>query len=166
VKIFNRIWILVLCVLLSMATAGEMVKLVADQQDGGTPDSSPKMAAKNHDFTLVRLGDGIIDGVRAQQNTYKAADGEMVWLVIAHFRSAEDATRASQERIQKAAEVVKKEPISDATGIIGQRAVIKMTARDRQKKVTVILISKGTDFEEILSYSTDDALAFEKQIRP
>jgi hypothetical protein len=112
-------------------------------------------------FTLVRLADGTFEGAHGTFKTYKADDGELVWVILVHRQSAEDARKFYKSiRDKSSVVVVKEEPILDTSGeITADTAVLTMPSKDGKRTLTAVIIRIGDEFRDAQSYLSSDALA-------
>jgi hypothetical protein len=147
----------------SLAIGGSWVTAAGQGSESQTSSSS--QSATTNQFRLVRAGlsmhvGGTIAGTIASVKTYKAEDGEIVQLIMPHFRSADDARKGLQDLKNLATKVTKEEQSTDESGIVSIRSVLSLPGKD-QKIATAIVLITGSDFREIESYSAQDAFAFE-----
>jgi hypothetical protein len=111
-------------------------------------------------FRLVRAGLGLIEGVHASVKTFEAEDGENVQLLMAHFRSPDDARKALQNLKDHATKVTRQDASDESGKVVSDRWVLTLPAKE-QKTTTAIVVIAGSDFREIVSYSAQAAFAFE-----
>jgi hypothetical protein len=109
----------------------------------------------------VWAGMGILEGVHTSVKTYKAENGENVQLIMAHFRSGDDARKALQNMKKLATKVTEQDHAPVESGkMVSDRSVLILPAKD-QKIATAIVVITGSDYWEVVSYSAQDAFAFE-----
>jgi hypothetical protein len=78
-----------------------------------------------------------------------------------NFKSADDAMKALQDMKNRATRVTQQDQTSDESGkIVSVRSLLTFLDKD-QKSATAIDLVSGSDFREIVSYSAQDAFAFE-----
>jgi hypothetical protein len=112
--------------------------------------------------TMYALGIG--EGVAWSNTTYRATDGQLVYLSRPHFHLA-DAAKSEYERLVKTATAVI-ERYSGKTGdITRERSVLTLPAKGEARTLTVIVLRRDADLWEISSYSAQDAFGFENQLR-
>lgn len=138
-------------------------------QDVGSSSQTPSSKPSGTDggYKWVMAGEGILDGVHTTLDSYKKPDGERIDTVKATIGSADgDGAKTFHQKIDhSAAEIVKREDISDGSGkVIGERSVLTLVDKDH-KKSTAIVITKGADFREYICASASDALAFEDYVK-
>jgi len=152
------------CALLALAGSLAIggARTVAGRQDSENQTSSPKQSATANEFTLIRAGLGLLwGGTAASVKTYRAEDGETVQLVMHNFGSPDDAMKALQDMKNRATKVTQQDQTSDKSGkIVSVRSVLILPDKG-QKIATAIVLIDGSDFLEIVSYSAQDAFAFE-----
>jgi hypothetical protein len=160
---FVRIFLVsIACATLAIKTPSSCIG--RQNKSTAVPSGDPEGEGKK-DFKIVTVGEVFVDNVHSQLYVYRAADDQSVSLVITHFKSDDEAKKASQERVQNAIKVINHDQVRDANGnITGERTLVKMAkGSDREKLLTVILLTKANIFTQITSYVPEDALAFEKQ---
>ena len=145
---------------LGTTRSGNAIVVQTDQQGGGR--ARPKNAVR---FTLLRMGDGVTaDGARFSQDTYEGPNGEKAFAVIVYCDSPEHAKKQFGDKIKKATKIIEQQKLSDEKDATEERAVITFIAGDK-KLASMILTTEGAHLREIKSYSLQDALDLEKQIK-
>jgi hypothetical protein len=129
----------------------------------GTSQSTP--VSKESGFFLVRMGHGSsADGHGFSQSTYQRyIGGEIVFVLMIHYDSPEDARRKFEFEIGKATKIIEHEGVTGEKGLKEQRAVINTLAKDKNT-MSMILVTAGSELREIQSYSLQNVLELEKQI--
>jgi hypothetical protein len=150
------VFLLALAVLKASPVRGPQAGVASQQR------SRPGDSAAAH-FTLIRMADGTFEGTYGTTKTYKAEDGEIVWLVLRHFSSKEDALRLFNVRVRKALAVIKTEHTLNSLGERNwQTAVLRATGSKGEKSFTEVAMLSGGEFRDVLSYSASDAAALAK----
>jgi hypothetical protein len=140
---------------------------IAQQNSNTTGSQGPSSAKDSTSFTLVMLADGYVVGARCTMKTYKASDGEKVQLIIAHFRAPAFAEIAHQNLDKMATKIIKQEHVSDTPGRTPRERSVLILPPTKELKGTrtAIVLTRGSDLWEIVSYSGRDAFAFEDQLQ-
>lgn len=137
-------------------------------QQGGSGSHTPSSKPSGNDsrYTRITYGSGYTDGQPSALGGYIGPNGEKIGTVTADFGVISAAKAAHQHVYYSAAEIMKQEDILDENGkVIGYRSVLSLFDKDH-KKVTHVVVTKGSYFREIISYSAQDALAFEDATQP
>ncbi len=144
----------------SSAAAERNLGPVTQNQEHSAPAEPTKQQLK-----LISLADGMFEGVHGTFKTYKAEDGELVWVTLIHRQSVEDAKKLYITAKDKAS-MLKEEPVLDESGnVVGETAVLTAPSKDGKRTVTIMIVRIGTEFREVESHSSSDALALGDLVR-
>ena len=158
---FSGVLLLALAYLVPPIIGQEVAPIRQTGQDA-TGSAGPK---NDGNFKLVRMANGVAaDGALFSENTYERLTGEKVWVIMIHYGSAERVKTQFEEKVAKATKVIEQQKVAGEKGATEARAIITFTANNK-KVVSMIIVTAGTELREIQSYSLQDALEYEKQIK-
>ena len=138
------------------------------------PNLQPKSAAENQSTPLVAekkrtyewgiQASGYSGKYRACFGSFSSSDGMKFSSTNIYFNSSKRSYRELQMSLKKAIEIIKREPILNASGHkIGERVVASFTPyKDSPVASAALIRAEGSDFVSIESSSLQNILEYEK----
>ncbi len=158
---FEMAKLIEIALLFCLVTVSPRCAFAHQSEAKGGQNSSPP--AEDQQFKLIRLANGTFEGFYDTLKVYKAADGEIVFLILVRCKSSEDAAELLETRTHKALKIIKRESIlDDSEKVTGQVANLEIASKTGNRPSTEIIMVKGNEVRDVQSASASDASSMAK----
>lgn len=103
------------------------------------------------------------DGVSIAVSSWRTSDGMSFARVSEYHASPERADRELQKTLKKAANIIKREPLFDETGLeVGEKVIAIFPPKYSEYGAATLLWTNGSTFRYVSSSSLENILEYEK----